>query len=165
MDRRTALMALAGAASLAPTLLSASPAWARSSSPNNYRASVLAIGGFSLLSSQLAVKKANNGGLRNFAQLEVEEQIATASALGGRPGQAPIRERDAAMLAKLQAVDGPAFDAMYLQGQVLGHEELLRINRAYAKRGGDPVGQAVAILAVPAIRTHLSILSGLRGAA
>ena len=167
MNRRDALIALAGAASLVPGVLlsGARPVWAQTpEAPEAYRASVLTVGGFSLRSSQLALDKAANAGVRNFAQLEVEEQIATAAALGAQPEAVPIRESDAAILAQLQAADGAAFDAMYLQGQIAGHEELLRINQAYAKVGADPVGQAVAILAVPAIHTHLGILAGLRRA-
>lgn len=166
MNRRNALMALAGAASLAPGLLiSGRPAAARMvNSPETYRGTVLAIGGFSLLASQLALNKAANPGLRNFAKLEAEEQIATASALGARPEAVALQPRHAELLAQLQAADGAAFDALYLQGEILGHEELLRVNKAYSRTGADPVGQAVAIVAVPAIHTHLGILTGLRQA-
>jgi len=45
---------------------------------------------------------------------------------------------------------------------VLMGAKLLALNSSYARRGRDPVGRAVATVAVPSIQTHLTILRGLK---
>jgi putative membrane protein len=66
------------------------------------------------------------------------------------------------MLQQLQAMTGRSFDRMYVQGQIMGHNEGLALTSAYAQSGFDTQGRAVATLAVPSIQTHLTILSRLR---
>jgi putative membrane protein len=165
LNRRTALMALIGAVSLpASTALAQTAAapMAAVSSPMQFRTTVLMTGGFAMQTSQAALERSRNPLVRQFAQLEINEQMALAAALGASPGSTPLRPDHAQMLQQLQSMTGRSFDRMYVQGQIMGHNEALALTSAYAQSGFDTQGRSVAILAVPSIQTHLTILSGLR---
>ena len=65
------------------------------------------------------------------------------------------------MMARLDGVPtGGGFERMYVQGQIMGHRELLNLNSSYLR--GDPQLQSVAQMSVPIIQRHLAILSNLR---
>ncbi len=165
LDRRTALLALVGAVALAPTTVLAQSAAAPAvavSDPRQFRMMALMGGEFAMQSSQMALERSRNARVQEFAQLEINEQVAYAAALGARPGMTPMRPDHAAMLQQLQALSGPSFDRMYVQGQIMGHQELFALNSAYAQSGFDTQGRSVATLAVASIQTHLTILSRLR---
>jgi putative membrane protein len=160
MDRRSVLLALAGVVSAAP-IVSAQPLLP--SSPDQFRLSELMGGEFAILTSRLALERSRNPNVRNFAQLEINEQTAVAAALGATPGGVQPRPDQLAIVQQLQAMaPGRQFDRAYIEGQLAGHEELLALNTAYAQGGSDQRGRAVATVAVPSIQTHLSILSNLR---
>lgn len=167
LDRRSALLALIGAVSLVPSAVLAQSAMAPAtaavvSSPTQFRTIVLMTGGFAMQSSQVALERSRNPQVQEFAQLEINEQIALAAALGARPGSTPLRPDHAQMLQQLQAMAGRSFDRMYVQGQIMGHNEALALTSAYAQSGFDTQGRSVAILAVPSIQTHLTILNRVR---
>ena len=92
LNRRTALIALIGAVSLAPSTVLAQTAAAPAavvSSPMQFRTTVLMTGGFAMQTSQVALERSRNPLIREFAQLEINEQIALAAALGASPGSTP----------------------------------------------------------------------------
>ena len=161
MQRRTFLVAAAGAGLVASTSAKAQGF----GGPSEGATRVLMVGGFSLQTSQLALQRSRNSQIRNFAQLEANEQAAVAAALGVQPGSVPPSQEEAEMLQQLASLSGRQFDRMYVTGQIQGHQQLLELNSANAQSGGDPLGRAVAIVSVPSIQTHLQILSGLRRAA
>lgn len=155
MDRRTALLGL-GFAGISSAL--AVPARALGGTGSM---AVLQAGGFSLQTSQLALERARNRRLRDFAQLEVNEQLAVAAAMGAAPGSVPLRPDHAAMLQELSSLSGARFDGMYLQGQIAGHRELLALNEPLARGGAGGREQAIALISVPSIQTHLYMLQGM----
>jgi putative membrane protein len=159
MQRRLFLGAAAGLGLVAATAAKAQILGDASSGTG----SLLSVGGFSLQSSQIALQRSRNAQVRNFAQLEANEQAAVAAALGAQPGSVPPTEEQAAMLQQLASLSGRQFDHMYITGQIQGHRQLLELSSA-AAQGGDPVSRAVGTVSVPAIQTHLEILSRLRGA-
>ncbi|MCK2053167.1 DUF4142 domain-containing protein [Methylobacterium sp. 37f] len=161
MDRRSVLFAMAGLVSAVP-LAQAQPAFDLGS-PDQFRLSELMGGEFAIQTSRLALERSRSPAIRNFAQLEINEQTAVAAALGATPGNVQPRPDQMAILQQLQGLSpGRAFDRAYVQGQIAGHEELLALNTAYAQGGSDPRSRAVATVAVPSIQTHLSMLSSLR---
>ena len=164
MDRRDLLITLASAVALAPVAASAQSAGALAAlGPEQFRLTALEGGEFAIQTSRVALERSRSPAVRQFAQLEINEQVAFAGSLGARPGSVSLRSDHAAMLQQLASLQpGPRFDQLYIQGQIMGHQELLQINGAYAQAGADPVGQAVAQVAVPSIQTHLSILGRLR---
>jgi putative membrane protein len=160
MQRRAFFGAAAGAGLLAATAARAQGFGGASSGAE----SVLMVGGVAMQSSQLALQRSRNPQIRSFAELEVSEQAATASALGAQPGSVPPSPEMTAMLEQLASLSGSRFDRMYVMGQIQGHQQLLALNEANAQ-GGDDVSRAVGLISVPAIQTHLQILSHLRGMA
>jgi len=46
---------------------------------------------------------------------------------------------------------GGGFERMYVQGQILGHRELLALNSSYLRSGSNPPEQAVAQMSLPII--------------
>jgi putative membrane protein len=160
MDRRSVLLALAGVVSTVP-MVAAQPLMR--TSPDQFRLAELMGGEFAILTSRLALERSRNPNVRNFAQLEINEQTAVAAALGATPGGVQPRPDQMAIVQQLQSMaPGRQFDRAYVEGQIAGHEELLALNTAYAQGGADDRGRAVATVAVPSIQTHLSILSNLR---
>lgn len=121
-------------------------------------------GDFATMTSQLALEKSENPMVRSFAELEITEQAAVATAFGAEPGMAGLSEEHAVMLAELEAAEGAAFDMMYIDGQIAGHEELLAIHEDYAESGSDPMARGASMVGVPAIQTHLGILQSIRAA-
>jgi putative membrane protein len=169
LDRRTALLGLAGglATLLAPgAALAQFGAGMGVGSAAQFRTMALMGGEFALQTSQLALQRARNPLVREFAQLESNEQVAYAGSLGATPGGVPLRPDQAQLLQQLsQTPPGSRFDRLYVRGQIIGHQELLALNSSYVQSGGsDTLGRAVANLAVPSIQTHLAILSRLQRA-
>jgi putative membrane protein len=166
MNRRSLLAALAGAAAAPGAWLATGTARAQGAVDlQRYRVMALMGGEFAIQTSRLALERAADSQVQEFAQLEINEQVAFAASLRARPGGAPVRPDQAQLLQQLAATpSGSRFDRAYVRGQIAGHEELLALNTAYAQGGADTVGRAVANLAVPSIQTHLSILGRLRRA-
>ena len=119
-------------------------------------------GDFATLTSRLARRKSRSAQVRGFANLEINEQAAVAMAFGAKPGAAGLNARHAAMLRELEGLSGSAFDAAYIDGQITGHQELLRIHRRYARSGRDPMARGASMVGVPSIETHLSLLKSIR---
>ena len=157
MDRRHALIT-ASAAALAPLVLGSSFAQAApaAGAVDGRKLPILAGGDFAAMSSKLALSRANGSAVRAFAKLEIDEQAAVAKAFGSRPGAAGLTPKQAALLQELESAPAAEFDTLYIQGQILGHRELLALHKSYAASGSDPVAQGASIVAVPAIQTHLA---------
>jgi putative membrane protein len=151
------LKAAAGAALLTPFGLTVG-AQAQPGAMDSMKVAVLAGGDFATMTSELAVRKSRTGSIRTFARLEIDEQEAVARAFGGRPGATGLTARHRQMLDELSALNGSQFDAMYVRGQLMGHEELLRANRSYARSGTDPVARGASLVGIPAIMTHMAML-------
>jgi putative membrane protein len=170
MIRRTAFGALSAAA-LVPVFLR--PAAAQSgrtaaggAPPDQAQQAALGGMAFALATSRLAEQRAEAPTVKLFAQLEAEEQQAFARArqMAGLPVPQPamMDAQKQQMLQQLQGLGGPQFDRMYIQGQVAGHEELLRLHQAMAQSAPTREEQMLGVVAVPAIRTHLSMLEGIQ---
>ncbi|MGY3448579.1 DUF4142 domain-containing protein [Bradyrhizobium sp. USDA 4353] len=157
LQRRSFLLALGALG------LSAGATQARPRMVADFRTADLAGGAFAMTTSQLALTRTGNPDVINFANAEIAEQVQVATALGAAPGSAPMRTDHAVLLRQLEAVPaGGAFDRMYVQGQIRGHRELLALNSAYLRTGGNPQEQQVAQMSLPLIQRHLAILDGLR---
>jgi putative membrane protein len=129
-----------------------------------------ALGGmaFALASSQVAVTRAETAPVRTFAGLEADEQTAFAEArrMVGLipPSTAMLDAGQQQMLRQLQALRGAEFDRLYVQGQVLGHQELLVLHQQLAQSAPTREERALALAAIPGIRTHLAMLAGIQQA-
>ncbi len=162
MIRRNLLLA-AGTGLAAPTLVRTAAAQMTMD-----RTTQMALGGmaFALATSQIALQRAESPLARTFAQLESEEQMAFADArrMGGLPVPSPsmMDAQKQQMVQQLQTMSGSQFDRMYVQGQIMGHQELLGLHQTLAQSGATQGDRMLATVAVPAIRTHLSMLQGIQ---
>ncbi len=165
MNRRNIMTGLAGTAllGLVPSAALAQRAATAAAGIDEMKLPALMGGDFSTATSQLAVRRANNPAVREFARMEITEQAAVAKAFGARPGSAGMRPDQAAIVEQLSAAPGgPAFDMMYIEGQIAGHRELLDIHRRYARSGRDPMARGASTVGVTGIETHLFLLQNLR---
>ncbi|KMO29498.1 DUF4142 domain-containing protein [Methylobacterium aquaticum] len=191
MNRRIALTALASAIAI-PSFINAAfaqnPTSSASSASGNtgakmgeaeakHAADTLAAGSMSLAASRVALKKAKDDDVKQFAQFEVAEQETIADILKGMrdqtvaasgqvkpPSDAEVTSQlDAkgkAMLEKLESAKaGSAFDREYIKGQIEGHQELLKIQETYLATGKDRENLSVAKLARGQIKEHLALLA------
>jgi putative membrane protein len=184
MQRR--MLLLAGAA----TLAAAHPALAQSRGPapgaadqpgpaeTKHQQDTMRVGSLSLATSRLAVQKAQNASLKQFANFEVAEQETIAEVLKSMQGAAVTTGQGKAtnaeaqdqmdakgkeMLQKLQKASGVEFDAEYLKGQKEGHQELLKIQESYISSGRVREEVNVSKLARGQIKEHLTLLDTISG--
>jgi putative membrane protein len=146
----------------------------------------MATGALSLLSSRIALEKAKDDDLKEFARFEVAEQEGIAAVLksmssdadataatgsaSAKPAVPSDRELEASldpagkeMVEKLRAAKaGASFDRMYLTGQMQGHQQLLQIQEDYLKAGRALDHRNVAILSSGQIREHIALLKDIR---
>ena len=190
MDRRSALTIVAGAIALPAFTF---PAFAQNNSSSvsektgntaaamgeaeaKHAADTSTVGGMSLEVSRIALKKAQNTKVKEFAQLEVAEQETIADVLKSMRDQstpasgqvkAPSAEvvqtnldaKGKQMMEKMQKAEaGAGFDREYIQGQIQGHQELLQIQETYLKSGKDRENLNVTKLMRGQIKEHLTLL-------
>ncbi|WP_315763205.1 DUF4142 domain-containing protein [Sphingomonas sp. Y38-1Y] len=122
----------------------------------------LRIGSLALQSSELAQRKAN-GPVRDFATFEVAEQTTIAQILREATGMAPPPpDAEArAIMARLNAATGRAFETAYIAAQTDGHRKLLQVQERYLASGRNPDMRHVAMLAKGQITEHLKHLENL----
>ncbi len=128
-----------------------------------FRLAALQNGDYAIEASRLVLETSGNRSIRDFAQLEINEQTAIAATLFATPGSVPPRPDQQAIIASLAATrPGPRLDRRYVLGQINAHREALKLSTFYAQNGLDPRAQAVAVASIPTIQTHLAILYRLR---
>jgi putative membrane protein len=131
------------------------------------------VGSVALQTSEIALQKAQDEDVKQFAKFEADEQKGLAEVLRsmlepagtastqGAAGAAPQPDqKHAAMIQKLQQEKaGDALDKDYVKGQLEGHRELLQIQERFL--AGNPQNReqaAIAKLARGMIREHLAEL-------
>ena len=161
--RRSALLLGLGAAAALPLAATVLPAFAQSN-PDEYVALTLEGGLFAKMSSELALKKSSNDVIKGFAELEIAEQKAVAEVLAAAGGKPPadVDGEEKVLMEKLMGLEGAAFDAAYLDGQIKGHEELLAIQKPMADMAEITIPVATAKLASESIKTHIAMLQGIK---
>ena len=181
MQRRNVVAGL-GFALLYPTLASAQSGPASDKTMGDaetqHMKRTMTVGSLSLATSRIALKKATDADVKEFAQFEVAEQETIADILKSMkdgsvsgtvkaPSESEVEANlDAdgkAMLQKLEAVKaGATFDKDYVKGQIDGHDMLLKIQEDYLASGKNPQAIAVAKLARGMIKEHLTLLKDLQ---
>lgn len=163
MNRRSILIAAGGAGLILPGL--SAVAFAQTGGGDAARSpvsSIAAAGTASLQASQLAAQKARSPTLRQFAELEVEEQqnlLKAMKAAGDDPGRIEPPAAKKAAFQRLQQARDAEFDRLYLQDQLAGHQELLQLNQSHLQQAGSNAAKTVVpLLAIPAIKSHIAML-------
>ncbi|MDB5592007.1 DUF4142 domain-containing protein [Enterovirga sp.] len=185
MDRRMILLALGAAAAAGPVAAQtgqtgqtgqsgqagqtgqagAGQRGAMGNAEMEHARKTLMAGTVALQTSDIAMQKASNAGVKQFAKFEHDEQTTIAEVLRSmdaslKPAPDP---KMADMVQKLQSAQaGAAFDKMYVTGQIEGHQNLLAIQEEYLKGGKDVHHTGMAKLARAMIREHLVHLGELQ---
>jgi putative membrane protein len=182
MERRlvvAGLLAAAAAPAFAQAPARPAGADALSQAEQDHMKKTMTIGAMALATSRIAVQKAQDPKVKQFAQFEVAEQETMADVLKSmqdparasgdvkKPSEDEVKQNlDAkgqeAVQKMQQAQAGPAFDAEYLRGQVEGHKMLLDVQEAYLKSGKNVAHLGATKLARGQIKEHLQILADLQ---
>jgi predicted outer membrane protein len=163
MLRRTAMAAMS-ASVLSPLFVRVANAQTASSSLIQLRQQLLAASTFSLNTSAMAVRQAQAPAVKTFAEFEAAEQQAEMQAMkiAGLPipAEVPMDAQKIQMMTTLQGLSGMEFDRMYLQGQTVGHRELLTLHQSLLT-SGTREEQIIATLGIPSIQQHIAMLKAM----
>jgi len=182
MNRRKMLTTAVAAAAL-PALFSSTAVFAQtgataSDAEKKHADATKRVGSLSLASSRVAVEKASDPLVKEFAKWEVAEQetmadILKSMELDGKaegalkpPSQdeveAMLDSEGKASLEKLKAVNGAEFDRAFVMAQLDGHQKLLTIQEDYLKVGQNREHLSVTKLARGQIKEHIDHLEMLK---
>lgn len=172
MDRRHLLAGL--------VVMAASPAFAQQSTgvgasdeqmgqaEQRHAAETLAAGAVALEMSRIAMEKAQDEWVKKFAQYEVAEQDTMAevlTSLGAQPAKMTDQQNRMmqGMIKRLKGAQaGPRFDREYIEAQIEGHQELLKIQENYLASGKVRSHVNVTKLARGQIKEHLDMVQTIR---
>lgn len=119
------------------------------------QAKVAELGTASLQTSQLALSKAAHAEVKLFAKFEAAEQETMGKILKDMGTKVPaLSPEGTALLAKLQALSGAAFDKAFMQGQVETHQKLKATVSALMSASQDKHVKHVTALALATINEH-----------
>lgn len=112
---------------------------------------------------QLTLQKSNNDQVKQFAQHMIDDHTKlndqmkpVAQQLGvDVPNQ--ISKKDRKVMAKLQALSGPAYDQAYIQDMVKDHKADLSDFQMEASSGSDPTVKDAAAQSSKLIAQHLQM--------
>ena len=132
----------------------------------DYVAAAASIDLFEMRSAELALERAQDPRLREFARMMVADHRGTSAqlSLAGRrlnlvPPAAMLPQHQALYEALVAAAD---FDPVYRSQQLTVHEAALKLHSDFAARGESPTLRPVAANAVPIVRRHLDQLRAIR---
>ncbi len=119
---------------------------------------------FEIRSSQLAARQASSAGVKSYATMMIAEHTKSTNELRAAAAQvapavtpAPaLTPEQEANLTALAAAKGTAFDTLYAQAQVTGHENTLATLQGYAARGDQAALKAFAAKTAPVVEKHLA---------
>ena len=138
------------------------------------------VGALSLLQSKMAVEKASNADVKQFAEWEVAEQQTIADILKSMQDDAPdgaqgalqpptdeeamamVDEEGQAKLEELEGLSGAEFDQAYVTANLEGHQKLLQIQEDYLEAGTNREHLSVAKLARGQVTEHIAHLEELQ---
>jgi putative membrane protein len=116
---------------------------------------------YEIEAGRLALQMSQNASVRSFAQMMIDHHTQTSAQMGAAlqsinmaPPPAQLTP-DLTNRLNLLRTAGTGFDAMYLQDQVVAHQEALALHQACAANAGPPVA-AVSAAAVPIVQSHLN---------
>ena len=160
--RRTALFALSAAAA-APLVLARAP-FALAQTGDDYVKLTLEAGLFTKTAAELALERAAAASVKTFAELEIGEVTAIETVLKSTGVAAPaeVDGEEAETLARLRDLSGAEFDAAFIDAQLAGHREALKIQQPVSGMDEITVPVATAKLAEESIKSHIAMLETIR---
>ena len=167
MNRR---FILAGAAALAvsPAALAQQPGAGgalEARTAEQWRRGIIGPAQVTLAESRIALQKATNARVKQFAGFEVEEATALTTVLEELGTKAtPIDAATQATINQLNAVpQGPGFDQAYTTAMIENHRALLAFTESYLKASAasgeapERHGRHLAMLSLVTIKEHLAL--------
>jgi putative membrane protein len=154
-------------------ILAATPAFAQSSSTAvTYVPAAGAADLYEKMSSQLVLEGAKSADVRMFAQMMISDHsmttaqiVAAAKASGLQPAAPKLMPKQAKMIADLRAAPVAKREKLYLDQQVMAHQDALALHQSYAASGDKPALVKAAASAVPIVQRHLDEVQRLDAAA
>jgi putative membrane protein len=121
---------------------------------------------FEIQSSELALQKSKNQGIRNFAERMIKDHGQSSKELtklvqSANLNLAPPTELDqehAMLLRDLRQLTGEHFDRSYLRLQVSGHHQALVLHDNYIRTGSNPQLKAFARKVVDVVQSRVYML-------
>lgn len=105
-----------------------------------------------------------NGAMPGMSTLSPELVAAVEAALRQHPVSRPVVEANARNLAVLQGVQGPQFDATYMDAQIAGHQyALTNLDRMIAQGGVSEEMMGIMRATRATVATHLQQAQAIRG--
>jgi len=116
---------------------------------------------YEIEAARLALQMSQNASVRSYAQMMIDHHTQSSAQMGAAmqsinmaPPPAQLTP-DLTNRLNLLRTAGTGFDAMYLQDQVVAHQEALALHQACAANAGAPVA-GVSAAAVPIVQSHLN---------
>lgn len=115
---------------------------------------------FEIESSELALQKIEGGDVATVAQQMVDDHTAAgekmkAAASEDRiPLPAAMSEKHQSVMEQLQAADGDAFAAAYIDVQVTAHKEAVTLFSGYSTGGEEGALKSFAAETLPTLQMH-----------
>jgi putative membrane protein len=170
MNRRLILLAAAATAAVGPALAQTNPTNAMSAmseAEKTHAMKTAMIGHASLLMAGIALDKARNAKVKEFAKFEHDEQTTVAEVLKSMDPSLsppdPPKDVTEAIDKLKQMKSGEAFDREFVSAQIQGHEMLRSIQEDYLKVGKDQETLNTTKLVLGMIKEHLTLLADLKG--
>jgi predicted outer membrane protein len=165
MDRRTILLAAVATATAVPAFGQTNTTPEIGEAEKTHDTKTAMFGGASLQMANIALEKAANEKVKEFAKFEHDEQTTVGEVLNSMdpslsPPSPPADVAEA--IDKLKKLNGAAFDREFISAQIQGHEMLRSIQQDYLKIGKDPQTINATKLVVVVIDEHLALLRDLR---
>ena len=118
---------------------------------------------------KLAAQKGAHEGVKQFGQKMVDDHTKAGDELkaiaSGKsitlPGETPTSPMQA-IVAKLEKLEGAAFDRAYVEDQVRDHEKTIALFEREAKTGTDTELKAFAEKTLPTLKEHLTAVRDLK---
>ena len=126
-------------------------------------------GDFEVASSQKALLKSENVGVKSLAQYIVDDHVKVnqqAENLASRRGlRVPLGQSSGQIekLAQLDKLSGAEFDAEYLRQQGQAHDDAIALFSAAASSANDKFIRDWAAATVPGLRNHRDMINALQG--
>jgi putative membrane protein len=118
---------------------------------------------------KLAAEKGSHDAVKQFGQKMVDDHTKAGDELksiaSGKsinlPGET-TKTPQQALLAKLEKLEGAAFDRAYVDDQIRDHEKTIALFEREAKTGKDAELKAFAEKTLPTLKEHLSMVRDLK---
>jgi putative membrane protein len=126
---------------------------------------------FEIETSELALAKARDDRVKQFARMVLDEHKAAdgdvsarAQAAGVSADKAPLEKSEATVIDDLRKAVGPDFDRAYARAQLDAHAKAVALFSSYADAGEDVGLRALAQRLLPTLEQHLEAARSLEQA-